>query len=153
MVFRLLLERPSLVLLFGAVASLVLLGCSGAGAPPGSVSVSGTVTLDGKPVDQAAVAFIGNEGARLATASTDNAGKFTIQAALGKNVVTVAKESPNPTPASDAPQTMPSDGEYQRLVLAVKSAFPSKYGDPKTSGISFDVTQGMKPVEVVLSSK
>ena|SRR5688572_20106936 len=130
-----------------------LAGCGGAGAPPGSVSVSGTVTLDGKPVDSAAVAFIGNEGARLATASTDSAGKFTIQAAPGKNVVTVAKASPNPTPVSDAPQTMPTEGEYQKLILSVKSEFPSKYGDPKTSGISFDVTPGMKPVEVVLSSK
>src|SRR3954468_21904929 len=76
---------------------MAVLGC---GKPPesGTVDVKGIVTLDGKPVDKASVAFIGKEGARLATAQTDSAGKFTIRAALGKNVVTVGKASASPTP-------------------------------------------------------
>jgi len=133
---------------------MAVLGC---GKPPdaGTVDVNGIVTLDGKPVDKASVAFIGKEGARLATAQTDSAGKFTIRAALGKNVVTVAKGSANPPPAppSDQPMLMPTAGEYQAMVDKVKNDFPSKYGDPKTSGLSFDVTEKMPNIEVALSSK
>jgi hypothetical protein len=128
-------------------------GCGGAAADSGTVAINGLVTLDGKPVDNAAVAFIGRDGARLATAQTNNVGKFTIRAALGKNVVTVAKTPSTPAPASDEPQLMPTTGEYQKLVQAVKSDVPAKYGDPKTSGLSYDVTEAMKEVEIALSAK
>jgi len=137
-----------------ALIAALLSGCGGA-ADPGTVNVNGLITLDGKPVDQAAVGFIGKEGARLATAQTNSAGKFTIRAAMGKNLVTVAKASANPTsPPSDEPQLMPSQGEYQKLLLTVKSEFPAKYADPKTSGLSIDVAADMKQeVEFALSSK
>src|SRR5436190_2155594 len=123
-----------------ALAAVIFAGCGGA-ADPGAVAINGTVTLDGKPVDNAAVAFIGKEGARLATAQTNTSGKFTIRAALGKNVVTVAKTPSTPAPPSDEPQLMPTAGEYQKMVQAVKSDVPAKYGDPKTSGLSYDVTE------------
>lgn len=129
------------------------LGC-GKVAEEGTVPISGTVTLDGKPVDKAAVAFIGKEGARLASAQTDAAGKFSLRASMGKNVVTVSKASSNPAPApSDQPQLMPSEGEYQRMREAMKTEFPAKYGDPKTSGISFDINDKTKDLEVALTSK
>ena len=66
-----------------ACACLALPGC---GTESGTAKVTGVVTLDGKPVDGAAVGFIGRGGARLATAQTDSAGKFTLVAALGENV-------------------------------------------------------------------
>ena len=71
------------------VLVVIVSGCGG-GAEEGTVAVEGTVTVDDKPIAQASVAFIGKEGARLASASTDAAGKFKIRAALGNNVVTVA---------------------------------------------------------------
>jgi hypothetical protein len=137
------------------VASLAffLAGCGGA-ADPGTMEVSGLITLDGKPVDKASVGFIGREGARLASAQTNAAGKFTIRAAMGKNVVTVAKASAAPArPASDEPQLMPTQNEYQKITQAVQSDVPAKYGDPKTSGLAIDVVAGMKEVEFALSSK
>jgi hypothetical protein len=75
---------------------------------------------------------------------------------MGKNVVTVAKVTPNaaPPPSSDEPQLMPTTGEYQKMILAVKSEVPAKYGDPKTSGLSVEVEAGgMKPSVIDLSSK
>ena len=48
---------------------------------------------------------------------------------------------------------MPTAGEYQKMVQAVKSEVPAKYGDPKTSGLSYDVTEKLKDVEVALSTK
>ena len=137
------------------LAALCLAGCGGRAPDAGTMAVSGIITLDGKPVDNAAVGFIGKEGARLSSAQTDRAGKFSIRAATGKNVITVAKASANPIlPKSDEPQLMPTQGEYQKLIQDVKTELPAKYGDPKTSGLSVDVSDGMKqPVEIDLSSK
>jgi len=140
-------------LLFGL--ALALAGCGG-GTEAGTVPIEGTVTVDDKPIAQASVAFIGNEGARLASASTDGSGKFKLRAALGKNVVTVAKAPPGgpAPPPSEEPQLMPTEGEYVKMQkAAAASEVPAKYGDPKTSGISFDITESMKPINVGLSSK
>jgi len=140
---------------FGLAFVMMVSGCGG-GAEEGTVAVEGKVTVDDKPIAQASVAFIGKEGARLASASTDASGKFKIRAALGKNVVTVAKAPPGglPSPPSGEPDLMPSEVEYAKMQkAAAASEVPAKYGDPKTSGISFDITPAMKSVDVVLSSK
>lgn len=137
--------------LSAALVCCLLTGCGGGEA--GTVTVSGTVTLDGKPLDAAAVGFIGRGGARLATAQTNAAGKFTLDAALGKNVVTVSKASVNPTPAPDVPMEMPTEAQYQKMLQQAKSEFPARYGDPKTSGLSVEVVEGLEPIEFGLSSK
>lgn len=141
--------------LFSALLLAALSGCGG-GAEAGTVPVEGTVRVDDKPISQASVAFIGNDGARLASATTDSGGKFKIRAALGKNVVTVAKAPPGgpAPPPSDEPQLMPSAGEYAAMQKGVgASEVPAKYGDPKTSGLSFDIKPGMLSLDVSLSSK
>jgi hypothetical protein len=146
--FRYVLARAAILM-----AAPLLTGCGG-GTEAGTVSVQGLVTLDGKPVESAGVGFIGREGARLASATTDKAGKFTIRASLGKNLVTVAKESAGPAPPpSDEPMLMPTQGEYQKMQAAVKSEIPAKYGDPKTSGLAVEAKAGMPEVELALSSK
>jgi hypothetical protein len=142
-------------LLLGLSLAISLSGCSGSNEA-GTVPIEGVVTVDDKPIAQASVAFIGKEGARLASASTDSAGKFKIRAALGKNVVTVAKAPPGgtPPPPSETADLMPTEGEYIKMQKsAAASEVPAKYGDPATSGISFDITESMKSVDVVLSSK
>ena len=139
----------------GSISLVALAGCGGR-TEAGTVPIEGIVTVDDKPIAQASVAFIGKEGARLASASTDAAGKFKLRAAVGKNVVTVAKAPPGgpAPPPSEEPQLMPTEGEYVKMQKAVAaSEVPAKYGDPKTSGLSFDITESMKSVDVVLQSK
>jgi hypothetical protein len=141
--------------LFGLALAMSLSGCGGSNEA-GTVPIEGVVAVDDKPIAQASVAFIGKDGARLASASTDAAGKFKLRAAVGKNVVTVAKAPPGgpAPPPSEEPQLMPTEGEYVKMQKAVAaSEVPAKYGDPKTSGLSFDITESMKSVDVVLSSK
>jgi hypothetical protein len=137
-----------------AVGLCLFAGCGG-GTEAGTVPIEGVVTVDDKPIAQASVAFIGKEGARLASAMTDSAGKFKIRAAMGKNVVTVAKAPPGgpAPPPSDEPQLMPTEGEYKKMQVAATSEVPAKYGDPKTSGISFEINESSKLIDVVLSSK
>jgi hypothetical protein len=145
---------------FGLLVTMSAAGCGSAG-DAGTIEIEGIVTVNDRPVSQASVAFIGNEGARLASALTDSSGRFSVRAAPGKNVVTVAKAPPGdlapPSDESDEseePELMPTEGEYAQLQKAVApSEVPSKYGDPKTSGISFDIVAGMESIVLALSSK
>jgi hypothetical protein len=141
--------------LLGLTPVIWLSGCSG-GTDAGTVAVEGIVTLDDKAIAEASVGFIGREGATLASATTDTNGRFKLRAALGKNVVTVAKAPPGGAapPPSDEPALMPSEGQYaQMLKAAAPSEVPAKYGDPKTSGISFEIVAGMQSIALALSSK
>lgn len=131
-------------------------GCGGGEA--NVVTLTGKVTLDGKPVDKASVAFIGRQGARLSTAQTNATGDFTITAALGSNAVTISKAPPPgaapATPAITEESLMPTDQEYKQIqqAKAVEAGVPLKYADPKTSGINIEVVDGMSDVELALSS-
>jgi hypothetical protein len=135
--------------------ALLLLGVSGCGnSDPDTVKLTGRVTLDGKPVGGASVAFVGRQGARLATAQTNAAGEFTIVAALGTNAVSVAKASTNPVaPPVQDDGLMPTDAEYKQMQQAkvADTGVPAKYADPKTSGIAIDVVSGMSDIELALS--
>ncbi len=125
-----------------------LSGCGG--GDDGRVDVSGSVTLDGKPVEGALLAFMGGGGGALATASTDKAGKFQVRAAVGANKVTVSKEefdaSKQSAPKTDEEMTMGTDAQYrEQLKLKPKSLVPAKYASPETSGLSYDIARGWHP--------
>ena len=141
-----------------SLSVLALLASGGCGGGEAEVvTLTGKVTLDGKPVDKASVAFIGRNGARLSTAQTGASGDFKITAALGSNAVTVSKAPPPgavPPPPSGEDMLMPTDQEYKKMqqAKAVDSGIPLKYSDPKTSGINIDVVDGMSDVELALSS-
>ena len=146
------LNRRSLVLWLPAVlVVLTVLGCGSDG--PEMANVTGTVTLDGDPVDGAGVVFTPEGGGRAVNASTDASGKFSIEALVGSNVVAVTKTRPiggsGPEAGleeGDSPQDMGEDAEVEYLV-------PMKYGIPLTSGLKVDVAKGMAAVTLELSSK
>jgi hypothetical protein len=140
-----------------AVCSLAFFsGCGG--ADDGRVSISGTVTLDEKPVEGAMIAFIGGGGGALATASTDKDGKFQTRVALGTNQVTVSKEDASAAaqaaPKSEEDTLMGTDAQYkEQLKSKPKSLVPAKYSNPDTSGLQFEIVAGMQPMKIPLSSK
>jgi hypothetical protein len=138
-------------ILVSALVGGACLGC-GSDEPAGTVQVNGTVTLDGQPVPGASVAFAGKGGTRLATAETDSAGRFTIRPAEGANAVAVSKGSTSVMPPpTDGDMLMPTDAEFQKMPTP-ETVIPAKYGDPNTSGISFNCVEGMD-VDIALSSK
>lgn len=140
------------VVLFHLSAIMVvatLVGCGGGG----TATVTGTVTLDGAPVDGAGVVFTPEGGGRAVNATTDASGKFTLEAMLGPNVVAVTKT--RPLGGAAEPQNLeegasPADmGENAKLEYLV----PKKYRLASTSGLKVTVEKGMEPPELKLVSK
>ena len=65
-------------------------GCGGGGeSAPKTVPVSGTLIFKGKPLPKATVSFFGPKAVVPGTAVTDDAGKFSLTAVPGENVITV----------------------------------------------------------------
>lgn len=127
--------------------SLVLL--SGCGSGNGLAPVKGRVTLDGKPVEGAAVLFQAESGGVPATGVTGASGEFELStsgvgvgATIGKNGVSVAKT------VSAQPNRKVEDSE----IVPMKSETPVRYASPTTSGINVDVKPGMELVELTLTS-
>jgi len=95
---------------FSILLFSVFAGCSNpeAGAPPGE-RVSGTVTLDGKPVPGATVIFlpVGSTPGDACTGVTDQSGKYELKNRYGKPAVPVGEYkvtcSVGGGPGSDAP--------------------------------------------------
>jgi hypothetical protein len=143
-----------------SVFSLLMLGCS-ADSGPKTVPVEGTVTLSGKPVEEATVTFAPQfEGGRTAAGITDASGKFTLNPAgagvgamPGTFKVTITKailkgvESQRPQSQEEGmkqsmemAQKMREAGpSFMGQQTTVEQGLPEKYGSPDTSGIVADV--------------
>ncbi|QDT54369.1 Bacterial Ig-like domain (group 1) [Caulifigura coniformis] len=63
--------------LISAVALALLAGCGSAETGPELVEVTGTVTMDGKPLENALVYFVPESGG-MSSGMTDASGKFTL---------------------------------------------------------------------------
>lgn len=122
-------------------------GCGGGGRP-GTISVTGQVTLDGQPLAGAAVMFTGPGGGAPVTAVTDASGNFQLQAVPGQNKVAVAKTEGSGG-AGEAELAPP---EGAAAPTSPKYLVPPKYANPTTSGITVDVKAGMGPVKIELKS-
>ena len=122
----------------------LLLGCNNSPL----VSIEGTVTLDGKPLEDAGIMFQPDAGGVPATGTSDAQGKFTLTtgndpgATPGINKVAVSKPLNNPASAS----------AEEGVIVDVKLATPVRYASPMTSGLSVDVQRGMEPVVLELTS-
>jgi len=140
------------------VGITVLIGCGP--SRPETVPVTGSVTLDGKPVDNAAVAFFPEGGGLPARGMTDGSGKFTLMtfvagdgALPGNHRVSVTKSETLAAPAVAAPgETLetPTDGGAAENV---KHLLPIQYSSPSTSQLTTEVKRGMGPVVLGLKSK
>jgi hypothetical protein len=120
---------------FWLAALAVLAGCS----QSDTVEVTGTLTMNGQPVDQAEVMFNPKQG-RLATGVTDGSGRFKLSTAKpddgampGDYVVTLAEYYP-----PDKPPALPRGGGL------LPSRFPQKYADPAKSPLTATVERGKK---------
>lgn len=139
-----------------------IVGCTEDTDRPETVRVTGTVTLNGDPLEGALVAFSPKGGTGNAAAgTTDASGKYTLTtfesgdgAVPGTYMVGVTKtEAADATvPASSSAEDV--DAAYEAAekagvdvmgggkVAETKQLLPAKYGNPTSSGFEFEVTKG-----------
>ncbi len=138
------------------VATVLATGC-GSGGP--LLPAHGIVTLDGRPLDGAAVTFYPEPGVAVTggTALTGTDGKFVILGAKGQNglapgryKVTVSKlkvqRGENPSPDDPAAVGAITDAD-------LKQDLPPIWSSPAQTILAFSVTGDGKPIEIPLRSK
>jgi Carboxypeptidase regulatory-like domain len=149
------MNRPGKLALSTLVTvGIVLTGCSNSSRPP-TYPVTGTVTLQGKPVAGAAITFVptGNEG-EAASAITDSEGKYALTtweagdgARPGEYRVKVSKQEQQTVDPSKMVQNLSIEEEQKIYVESkrppppAKSLIPSKFENEQTSGLIHQVEE------------
>lgn len=137
---------------------LATLGCGGSDFPD-PIPVTGTVTINGKPVEGAKVTFLSQTGGRSASGTTDASGKYSLTtfntndgAIPDEYTITIAKYDAADTGEGidDTEGEMGSD--YDAMMMASASGegdidkkaskLPAKYADAAESGLSRTVAEG-----------
>jgi hypothetical protein len=148
-----------LQLLCLGVVCVFLLGCNSSTITV--LPVTGVVTLDGQPLEQAIVTFYPTSGQPLpAGGHTDSAGKFTLKtiegpherigALPGSYKVVVVKTKALTGRKSDDPGLSSELGPYD---MKLEWITPEKYADHATTELTCEVSAGMTPPQFDLKSK
>ena len=127
---------PGWLLFVFCLAPALLAGC-GSSKPVGSVK--GTVTLNGQPYADAAVAFLSLETGQAASADIQPGGTFQLEKPLPTGSYTVYL-APKVGPQSDEPKP-----------VSIDKAVPDKYWSEASSDIKVDVKEGDNDVQVQLN--
>jgi len=129
------------------IVVISLLSLAGCERGPRIVPVSGVITLDGKPVKDAAVMFLSTPGGRVATGNTDAAGRYSLTthpsgngAYEGTHTVTVTLYRDESSPGTNTPEGAVSGSSLVKFVWLV----PEKYSRPSESGLTATVKYGEK---------
>jgi hypothetical protein len=138
----------------GAKASLVflLLAIAGCGGGRTAVTITGTVSYQGKPLPAGRISFIGPGGQVASALISEDGGFEASNVPLGQ--VKVGVSTPLPPP----PEIIKAAKEGKRRFgkgnpITVDSntvSIPAKYSDPATSGLTLTVTEGAQPFVIEL---
>lgn len=136
-------------------SSIAVLGCGGEGGGPKTARVSGTVTLQGKPLDGAAVYFMTDKFSGFGRTNAEGKYELVQGAVPGKNKVYISKrglpEGVNPDPESgldlgqvDAAEAVGVNDPTPKGAKKKTSAdlVPEEFSNPQKSQLSFDVPAG-----------
>jgi hypothetical protein len=131
----------------GCLAALVLAfavaGCGG----PRFIKVTGRVTHKGQPVPSTQVRFLPDDGSRPANGLTDDDGNFTLRYSR-------TQEGATPGSYTVFLTYVPSNEEENHQIPPKASkelkAVITKYGDPKTSKLHYELTKEDQHVEIDL---
>ncbi len=140
-------SRRSLPAIFLAPL-LFALGCGDSPTPGRGVPVSGTVTLDGKPLEGASVTFM--NGTFVGFGRTDASGKYRlVQGALpGTNKVVISKLPPGAEAVVSDPDSGMDAGQLEAQAmgsgksvadLAPKDLVPEDYSNPAKTKLTSEV--------------
>jgi hypothetical protein len=139
-----------------ALLLLLILVIAGCARGPRIVPVSGTITLDGQPVKDAAVMFMLNPDNRIATGITDAAGRYSLSthpagngAFEGTHTVTVSLYRDESSPGTNTPEGAVSGSSLVKIVWLV----PEKYSQPAASGLTATVSRSQSTYDFQLSAQ
>lgn len=120
---------------------------------PDVYPVTGTVTMDGKPVADAVLSFQLMDGTRGAIGQTDSQGRYTLTtfhsedgAVPGEYRISVMKFS---TPPPDYPVRKSEDDENY-IDFVPKNLLPKKYSDAQKSGLTATVDKERNVIDISL---
>jgi len=140
------------LLLLAAIAGALAVGCEKYEGPP-LFPVSGTVTLDGKPLANAGVMFLprGETRGNACLGITDASGKYSLRAEQGGGAgcqegefaVTISKMKDPP----------PGAGGAAAAEAGTEETLPAKYWDSAQTVLSANVPTGGTTVDFQLESK
>lgn len=132
---------------------------------PKTVSATGTITLDGSPVEGASIVFIDVSGTYSASASSDSKGYFSLNSFEAKSGAVPASYKVQVSKtveiegAGQASARAPSEeaehaAESEEAGIFWKNDLPKKYASIATSGLAFDITEdGADNLDISLTSK
>jgi len=145
--------RPSPWLLLSLA---VVLGCGGEPDKIKVIPVTGTVTLDGKPLEEATVTFLPQTAQGVAAAATtDKNGHYVLQtagahrpgAAPGQYTVTIMKIEVKPLRTQEESFAQAKSQGANAMPLPTtesKQLLPAKYRNPALSGFTATVSDSGK---------
>lgn len=149
-------QSCSMALLVCYGFAVLSLGCGGNSYGP-TGKVGGRLTLAGKPLAPGhAVSFMQMEKGFLAFGLTDADGDFMLNSwnngamPVGKYKVMIAPPPPGP----HDPNQMTAEDRFEKPELvepAGKAEFPKKYRDTTTSGLEFEIQEGMNMFPIDLT--
>lgn len=137
-------RRPVLLLLPLALP-LVLVGCR---QSEYESTVTGTVTLDGQPLDHGTVVFKPVGGmSNPATGAIDSKGQYFLETTKEEGL------SPGEYNVSVSSYEIDPDRPIGERQMDAKLLTPLKYASPQTSGLSYTVEPGANSIDLELSSE
>ncbi|MDB5334627.1 MAG: hypothetical protein JWN70_246 [Planctomycetaceae bacterium] len=124
-------------------------GCSGGSSVPKPVPVSGTITLDGKPLQGARVTFDSDQRPAVGITSDDGSYKLALGALPGEYRVAIG--DPPGNAGMTRPMAAPAVGEKPEPVPV---ELPLKYSDPQQTALRFTVPDhGSDVADFTLTTK
>lgn len=156
-------SRGSVVLcVLGLLSSAVVTGCGSGGPqkviPEKAVPVTGTVTLDGKPLDNARVTFYPSSSAQGdgSSGTTDSAGKYELQSVFGSEVVVGAAPGKYKVVISRMVRPdgspMPPDSQEPPIMSGAREGIALKYSGFSTTELSANVASSGGTFDFALKS-
>ena len=119
--------------IFALCSAFILAGCGGSQ----NAEVSGTVTFDGKPIENGSIVFLSADGNGPTTGGTIENGKYSVQnvpVGLCKIQIKAAKETTK--------MKMYDDPKAEWVQKAGEEMLPPKYTDEKATELNFEVKSG-----------
>ncbi len=141
-------DRRPLSFYVRVIAAGLLVGIVSCSASDGSVRVSGTVTVDGAPLEQGGVAFVDDTGASIAIGFVKN-GSYDLERSASQTGILPGTYSVLIRSWKEEPGQILADGSFSKGI----SLIPEKYQDPKKSELKAEVGKSATTINFELDGK